>query len=134
MQNPPQLLRGDAFRHGSAGRFDIDDGICEGDLVIVQQQVAPNNGDTVVTVGHGEATIKRFHGAAHRRMRDPLHQRRALPAVRQRRNGVAVIRVGPFHPATDDGVAVRATCRRRRSATTPAAEATGRMNGDEPLV
>ena len=39
----------------------IDDGIREGDLVIVQQQVAPNDGDTVVAVVHGEATIKRFY-------------------------------------------------------------------------
>jgi repressor LexA len=39
----------------------IDDGIREGDLVIVQQQVEPNNGDTVVAVVHGEATIKRFY-------------------------------------------------------------------------
>ena len=30
--------------------------------------------------------------------------------------------------------AARATFRRRSSATTPAAEATGRRNGDEPLV
>ena len=39
----------------------IDDGIRNGDLVIVQQQAVPNNGDTVVAVVHGEATIKRFY-------------------------------------------------------------------------
>lgn len=39
----------------------IDDGIREGDLVIVQQQVAPSNGETVVAVVQGEATIKRFY-------------------------------------------------------------------------
>lgn len=38
----------------------IEDGIREGDLVIVQQQVAPSNGETVVAVVQGEATIKRF--------------------------------------------------------------------------
>ena len=39
----------------------IDDGIRDGDLVIVQQQAEPNNGDTVVAVVRGEATIKRFY-------------------------------------------------------------------------
>jgi repressor LexA len=39
----------------------IDDGIREGDFVIVQQQGTPKNGDTVVAVVHGEATIKRYY-------------------------------------------------------------------------
>ncbi len=59
---PPMLLR--AGTHSVMevrGDSMIDDGIREGDLVIVQQQVAPNNGETVVAVVHGEATIKRFY-------------------------------------------------------------------------
>jgi repressor LexA len=63
---PPWLLRGGThFVVEVRGESMIDDGIREGDLVIVQQQVAPSNGDTVVAVVHGEATIKRFfrHGA-----------------------------------------------------------------------
>jgi repressor LexA len=59
---PPMLLRaGTHFAMEVRGDSMIDDGIREGDLVIVQQQVAPNNGDTVVAVVHGEATIKRFY-------------------------------------------------------------------------
>jgi repressor LexA len=59
---PPMLLRaGTHFAMEVRGNSMIDDGIREGDLVIVQQQVAPNNGDTVVAVVHGEATIKRFY-------------------------------------------------------------------------
>jgi repressor LexA len=59
---PPMLLRsGTHFVMEVRGDSMIDDGIREGDLVIVQQQVAPNNGDTVVAVVHGEATIKRFY-------------------------------------------------------------------------
>jgi repressor LexA len=61
IQIPPWLLRGGAhFVMEVRGDSMIDDGIREGDLVIVQQQAAPNNGDTVVAVVHGEATIKRF--------------------------------------------------------------------------
>jgi repressor LexA len=59
---PPMLLRGGAhFVMEVQGDSMIDDGIREGDLVIVQQQAAPNNGDMVVAVVHGEATIKRFY-------------------------------------------------------------------------
>jgi repressor LexA len=59
---PPMLLRaGTHFVMEVRGDSMIDDGIREGDLVIVQQQGAPNNGDTVVAVVHGEATIKRFY-------------------------------------------------------------------------
>jgi repressor LexA len=59
---PPMLLRtGTHFVMEVRGDSMIDDGIREGDLVVVQQQPAPNNGDTVVAVVHGEATIKRFY-------------------------------------------------------------------------
>jgi repressor LexA len=59
---PPMLLRGGThFAMEVRGDSMIDDGIQEGDFVIVQQQATPNNGDTVVAVVHGEATIKRFY-------------------------------------------------------------------------
>jgi repressor LexA len=62
IQIPPWLLRGGThFVMEVRGDSMIDDGIREGDLVIVQQQLAPNNGDTVVAVVQGEATIKRFY-------------------------------------------------------------------------
>jgi repressor LexA len=59
---PPMLLRaGTHFVMEVRGDSMIDDGIREGDLVVVQQQAVPNNGDTVVAVVRGEATIKRFY-------------------------------------------------------------------------
>lgn len=64
---PPMLLRtGTHFVMQVRGDSMIEDGIREGDLVIVQQQPAPNNGETVVAVVRGEATIKRYyrHGAS----------------------------------------------------------------------
>jgi repressor LexA len=59
---PPMLLRaGTHFVMEVRGDSMIEDGIREGDLVVVQQQAIPNNGDTVVAVVRGEATIKRFY-------------------------------------------------------------------------
>lgn len=61
IQIPPWLLKsGTHFVMEVRGDSMIDDGIHEGDLVVVQQQGDPNNGDTVVAVVQGEATIKRF--------------------------------------------------------------------------
>lgn len=59
---PPLLLRtGAHFVMQVRGESMIEAGIHEGDLVIVQQHSAPNNGDTVVAVVRGEATIKRYY-------------------------------------------------------------------------
>jgi repressor LexA len=59
---PPMLLRtGAHFVMQVRGDSMIDDGIREGDLVIVQQQTALKNGETVVAVVRGEATIKRYY-------------------------------------------------------------------------
>lgn len=57
-------------RYASAGCFAlkvkgdsmIEDGIFDGDFVIVQPQPSPNNGDIVVALlGDGTATLKRFY-------------------------------------------------------------------------
>ncbi|MBI3327921.1 MAG: transcriptional repressor LexA [Nitrospinae bacterium] len=62
IQVPPWLLRtGTHFVMEVQGDSMIDDGIREGDRVIVQQQMTPNNGEMVVAVVHGEATIKRLY-------------------------------------------------------------------------
>lgn len=59
---PPMLLRtGTHFVMRVMGDSMVDDGIREGDLVIVQQQTALKNGETVVAVVRGEATIKRYY-------------------------------------------------------------------------
>jgi repressor LexA len=59
---PPMLLRtGTHLMMQVMEDSMIDDGIWEGDLVIVQQQTALKNGETVVAVVQGEATIKRHY-------------------------------------------------------------------------
>jgi repressor LexA len=39
----------------------IDDGIWNGDYLIVEERPSPDNGDTVVATINGEATVKRFY-------------------------------------------------------------------------
>jgi repressor LexA len=59
---PPMLLRtGKHFVMEVRGDSMIEDGIREGDLVVVQQQEMAHNGQTVVAVVQGEATIKRYY-------------------------------------------------------------------------
>lgn len=43
------------------GNSMIDDGIFDGDFIIVEERPVPNNGETVVAVINGEATVKRFY-------------------------------------------------------------------------
>jgi repressor LexA len=38
----------------------IEDGILDGDFIVVEEREAPDNGDTVVALVNGEATVKRF--------------------------------------------------------------------------
>jgi len=38
----------------------IEDGILDGDFVVVEERLIPENGDTVVALVNGEATVKRF--------------------------------------------------------------------------
>lgn len=43
------------------GTSMIGDGILDGDYVVVRKQVQAENGQTVVAMIHGEATVKRFY-------------------------------------------------------------------------
>ena len=38
-----------------------DDGILDGDLIIVESRPSAESGETVVAILQGEATVKRFH-------------------------------------------------------------------------
>lgn len=53
-----------------------DDGILDGDLVIVESRSVADNGETVVAVLNGEATIKRFYRERNGRIRlQPANER-----------------------------------------------------------
>lgn len=46
-----------------AGDSMIDDGIADGDLILVKHQNSANNGETVVAITENGATLKRFYTA-----------------------------------------------------------------------
>jgi repressor LexA len=59
---PPSLVRGpNHFVLQVSGNSMIEDGILDGDFVIIKKQPHAHNGQTVVAVVKNEATIKRFY-------------------------------------------------------------------------
>ena len=59
---PDELLgRGETFALRVQGDSMIDDGIHDGDVVVVERRATADDGQTVVALLDGEATIKRFH-------------------------------------------------------------------------
>jgi len=54
------MTGGDGFMLRVKGESMIDDGIMDGDYVIVRRQSVADNGDTVVAMVEDEATVKRF--------------------------------------------------------------------------
>lgn len=61
---PPSLLRkssaGKTFALKVAGQSMIEDGIFDGDVILVQEQNSATNGEIVVAVVDSEATVKRY--------------------------------------------------------------------------
>lgn len=55
------LTGGDGFMLRVKGESMIEDGIMDGDYVIVRRQNVADNGDTVVAMVEDEATVKRFY-------------------------------------------------------------------------
>ena len=53
----------------------IEDGIHEGDLVVVRRQPTANNGETVVAMIDNEATVKRFYKEKTRIRLQPANKR-----------------------------------------------------------
>lgn len=62
---PKSMLgRGDTFALRVKGTSMRDDGILPGDMVVVQKQDRARNGQTVIALLNGEATIKTYHRKA----------------------------------------------------------------------
>jgi len=68
--------RGERYALRVRGDSMIEDGIRDGDLIVVRHARQAENGQTVVAIVDGEATLKRFHRAA----RDRVELRPANPA------------------------------------------------------
>lgn len=59
---PQELVgRGETFVLRVKGDSMVDEGILDGDYVVVQSRPHADNGDTVVALVRGEATVKRFY-------------------------------------------------------------------------
>jgi repressor LexA len=92
---PPSMLGG-GERYALRVRGDsmIEDGIRDGDLVVVRRASRAENGETVVAVVEGEATLKRFHRTAKDRVElrpaNPAFQPLRVPADRVEIRGVLV--------------------------------------------
>lgn len=73
----PASMTGPGERYALRVRGDsmVEDGIHDGDLIVVRHARQAENGQTVVAVVDGEATLKRFH-----RTRDRVELRPANPA------------------------------------------------------
>ncbi|MCT4641356.1 MAG: transcriptional repressor LexA [Bacteriovoracaceae bacterium] len=61
--NVPEHMigKGSHYALTISGESMIEDGILDGDTVIIKEQKTANNGDTVVAVIDNEATIKKFY-------------------------------------------------------------------------
>jgi repressor LexA len=55
------IRRNETFVLRVKGNSMIDDGILAGDYVVVERRPTAENGETVVALVNGEATVKRFH-------------------------------------------------------------------------
>lgn len=72
---PHDFVSGDdGFMLRVKGESMIEDGIHDGDYVIVRRQPTADNGDTVVAMVDGEATIKRFYREDGRIRLQPANQ------------------------------------------------------------
>ena len=56
--------RGETFALRVKGTSMKDEGIFPGDVVVVQKQTTARNGQTVIALVNGEATIKTYHRRA----------------------------------------------------------------------
>lgn len=59
---PPSMIgRGDHFVLQVKGDSMREDGILDGDFIVVRKQATAQNGETVVALINGDATVKRYH-------------------------------------------------------------------------
>jgi repressor LexA len=72
---PSDFINGEGFMLRVVGDSMIEDGIHEGDLVVVRRQPTANNGETVVAMIDNEATVKRFYKEKARIRLQPANKR-----------------------------------------------------------
>ncbi len=81
---------GEAYALEVCGDSMIDDGILEGDVVVVRRQSMAFDGQTVVAIINGEATLKRYYHEGSRIRLQPANER-----------------LKPFYAGPDDNFEIR---------------------------
>lgn len=71
---PENFINGEGFMLQVRGDSMIEDGIHNGDYVVVRRQPSADNGDTVVAMIDGEATVKRFYKEKKRIRLEPANR------------------------------------------------------------
>lgn len=71
---PEDFVNGDGFILKVRGDSMIDDGIRDGDYVVVRRQQSADNGDTVVAMIDSEATVKRIYKEKNRVRLQPANE------------------------------------------------------------
>jgi repressor LexA len=71
---PADFISGDGFILEVRGDSMIDDGIYDGDYVVVRRQPSADNGETVVAMVENEATVKRFYKEPNRVRLQPANK------------------------------------------------------------
>lgn len=71
---PENFINGEGFMLQVRGDSMIEDGIHHGDYVVVRRQPTADNGDTVVAMIEGEATVKRFYKEKKRIRLEPANR------------------------------------------------------------
>jgi repressor LexA len=95
---PEDLVRRDSsFVLQVKGDSMIEDGILDGDYVVVEERQVAQNGDTVLAMMDGEATVKRFYRDRGGRIRlQPANQKMEPIVVKDRDLEIRGIVVGVF--------------------------------------
>lgn len=86
MMVPADLVRREnAYVLRVKGDSMIEDGILDGDFVVVEERPSPENGETVVALVNGEATVKRFFREKGGKIRlQPANERMAPLVYREK--------------------------------------------------
>lgn len=83
---PDELVRRDnSYVLRVKGDSMVGDGILDGDFIVVEEKAVPENGETVVALVNGEATVKRFFREKGGRIRlQPANEQMAPLVVKER--------------------------------------------------
>ncbi len=99
---PEELIgRGEHFALRVRGDSMIDDGICDGDVLVVNQQFTAENGQTVIALINNEATVKKFFKRGNRvelRPSNPSMKSLFVKADELRIQGIVVGLLRKFKP------------------------------------